>query len=245
MSLVRDGPLELVTFDGDVTLYDDGHSLTADNPVIPRILKLLAQNLKVGIVTAAGYTDASKYYGRLYGLLEAVKSAVAREEIRNPALVVLGGESNYLFAFDLQSGHLLRYVPRRQWMLEEMQQWTQSDVTALLDVAEKALRECVANMRLPAEILRKERAVGIVQKSGSDLQKFTREQLEETVLVTQQVVEMSAAGRKLPFCAFNGRLLGFFIGGNQFPPTFDSLNRAVRRLNMNDRRQRYICRHRR
>lgn len=208
MSLVRNGPLQLVTFDGDLTLYDDGQSLTEDNPVIPRILKLLAQNLKVGIVTAAGYTDASDYYGRLYGLLEAIKTAVIRNEISVPALIVLGGESNYLFTFDLSSEHLLRYVPRKEWMLEEMKQWTELDVTALLDVAETALRECISNMNLSANILRKERAVGIIQKSGSDSQKFTREQLEETVLVTQQVVEMSPAGRKLPFCAFNGKLLG-------------------------------------
>lgn len=86
-----------------------------------------------------------------------------------------------------------------------MKQWTEPDVTALLDVAETALRECISNMHLPAEILRKERAVGIIQKSGSDPPNFTREQLEETVLVTQQVVEMSAAGQKLPFCAFNGK----------------------------------------
>lgn len=209
MSLIRNGPLQLVTFDGDVTLYDDGQSLTEDNPVIPRILKLLTQNLKVGIVTAAGYTDASRYYSRLFGLLEAIKTAVAGDEIRNPALIVLGGESNYLFTFDLASSHLLKYIPRKDWMLEEMKQWTEPDVTALLDVAEVALRECISNMHLPAEILRKERAVGIVQKSGSRLPKFTREQLEETVLVTQQVVEMSAAGRKLPFCAFNGKLLGY------------------------------------
>lgn len=205
MSLVRNGPLQLVTFDGDVTLYDDGQSLTEDNPVIPRILNLLAQNLMVGIVTAAGYTDASKYYGRLYGLLEAIKTAVTKKEIAIPALIVLGGESNYLFTFDLSSKHLLRYVPRKEWMLEEMMQWTEPDVTALLDVAETALRECISNMHLPAEILRKERAVGIIQNSDSGAAKFTREQLEETVLVTQQVVEMSAAGRKLPFCAFNGK----------------------------------------
>lgn len=204
MSLVRNGPLQLVTFDGDVTLYDDGQSLTEDNPVIPRILNLLAQNLKVGIVTAAGYTDASKYYGRLYGLLEAIKTAVTKKEIAIPALIILGGESNYLFTFDLSSKHLLRYVSRKEWMLEEMKQWTEPDVTALLDVAETALRECISNMHLPAEILRKERAVGIIPNSESGAAKFSREQLEETVLVTQQVVEMSAAGRKLPFCAFNG-----------------------------------------
>jgi IMP and pyridine-specific 5'-nucleotidase len=40
MSLIRSGGIELVTFDGDVTLYDDGESLTSDNRVIPRILNL-------------------------------------------------------------------------------------------------------------------------------------------------------------------------------------------------------------
>ena len=206
MSLVRDGPLQLVTFDGDVTLYDDGESLTENNPVIPRILRLLSQGIKVGIVTAAGYTDASRYHERLYGLLEAIRTAVTQGEMRSPTLVVLGGESNYLFAFDAssQSQHLLKYIPRNMWMLEEMKLWTEMDVEALLDVAEGALRQCVTNLGLSAEILRKERAVGIVPGGGSDARKFTREQLEETVLVTQQIVEMSPAGGKLPFCAFNG-----------------------------------------
>lgn len=207
MSLVRSGPLQLVTFDGDVTLYDDGQSLTEDNPVIPRILTLLAQGIKVGIVTAAGYTDASKYYARLHGLLDALKYAVLEKEISIPALIVLGGESNYLFTFDMSSEWLLRYVEREHWMLVEMRQWNEPNVTALLDIAEAALRECISNMHLPAEIVRKERAVGIIPNSGPDSQKFTREQLEETVLVTQQVVEMSDAGRKVPFCAFNGGFL--------------------------------------
>src|ERR1700743_2365863 len=69
MSLVRSGPIELVTFDGDVTLYDDGDSLEPDSPVIPRILTLLSNDTKVGIVTAAGYTVATRYYERLHGLL--------------------------------------------------------------------------------------------------------------------------------------------------------------------------------
>ena len=204
MSLVHGGPLQLVTFDGDVTLYDDGQSLTEDNPVIPRLLKLLSQGVHIGIVTAAGYTDASKYYGRLFGLLEAIKAAVTREELRDPSLVILGGESNYLFTFDAQSESLLKYIPRRQWILEDMKQWTESNIQALLDVAEEALRECIDNMALSAEILRKERAVGIIPSSQPGAQKFTREQLEETVLVAQQVIEMSPAGKRLPFCAFNG-----------------------------------------
>ena len=204
MSLVDGGPLQLVTFDGDLTLYDDGESLTEKNPVIPRLLRLLSQGINVGIVTAAGYTDASKYYGRLYGLLEAVKAAVVKQELQNPTLVVLGGESNYLFTFDVQSQWLLKYIPRQHWILEDMKQWTESNIQTLLDVAEEALRDCIANMALSAEIIRKERAVGIIPSSQPGAEKLTREQLEETVLVTQQVVELSAAGKRLPFCAFNG-----------------------------------------
>ena len=202
MGLVRERRIRLVTFDGDVTLYDDGESLLASNPVIPRILRLLRSGAKVGIVTAAGYTDAAKYYDRLHGLLDALAAAVRQGDVAQPELVVLGGESNYLFEFGVGCEHLLRYVPRDQWMLEEMKLWTEEDVAALLDVAEGALRGCIANMHLQAEILRKERAVGIVPTAGG--RKIAREQLEETVLVTQQVLEMSAAGKKLPFCAFNG-----------------------------------------
>lgn len=172
--------------------------------MIPRILSLLAQGIKVGIVTAAGYTEAKKYYGRLAGLLEAIKAAVSSKEIANPELIILGGESNFLFQLDTSSEHLLRYIERSEWLLPEMQKWTEEDIQALLDVAEKALRECISGMELSAEILRKERAVGIVPTTATNARKFTREQLEETVLVTQQVVEMSPAARKLPFCAFNG-----------------------------------------
>lgn len=35
---VTGGALQLATFDGDVTLYDDGQSLEPSSPVIPRLL---------------------------------------------------------------------------------------------------------------------------------------------------------------------------------------------------------------
>ena len=204
LSLVQNGPLELVTFDGDLTLYDDGLSLTAENPVIPRIISLLTQGIKVGIVTAAGYTEASKYYGRLFGLLDRMATDVKAKTLVNPTLIVLGGESNFLFHFDPTVEHLLRYVERSKWMLPEMESWTEENVQNLLDVAEEALRECIATLDLSAEILRKERAVGIIPSSSPTAKKFTREQLEETVLATQEVVELSPAAKHLPFCAFNG-----------------------------------------
>ncbi|KAM0689090.1 hypothetical protein Q7P36_011167 [Cladosporium allicinum] len=201
MSIVRKSKLELVTFDGDVTLYDDGESLTPDNPVIPRILDLLRNGARIGIVTAAGYLEAHKYYERLYGLLDAVASSDDLREQARSRLVVMGGEANFLFTYTPDVDCKLQSVPKADWQLPEMQSWTEENVTDLLDVAERALKDCVRTMKLPVSVLRKERAVGIYPSKGI---KLAREQLEETVLVTQRILEMSEAGKRIPFCAFNG-----------------------------------------
>jgi IMP and pyridine-specific 5'-nucleotidase len=206
MSLARSGPLQLVTFDGDVTLYEDGQSLMHENPVIERILRLLSRGIKVAIVTAAGYMEAKRYYERLHGLVDAVKSAMDNHLLQKPTLIVLGGESNFLFEFDATVPDFLRPVPRPEWEMDEMQQWSEHDVTSLLDTAEAALLDCVHTLELEADVLRKQRAVGIVPTSEHGGRKFTREQLEETVLVVQQMIEMSRP--KVPFCAFNGELFG-------------------------------------
>ena len=203
MSLVRDSKLELITFDGDVTLYDDGESLTRDNPVIPRILDLMLGGSRIGIVTAAGYTEAEKYYERLYGLLDAIAQSDETSHFQQlkHKLVVMGGETNFLFTYTPESPCKLESVPLSEWQLPEMRAWTEENVAALLDVAEAALRDCVKCMNMPVSVLRKERAVGIYPSKGT---KLSREQLEETVLVTQRILEMSPAGQKIPFCAFNG-----------------------------------------
>ncbi|EFE38988.1 hypothetical protein TRV_06351 [Trichophyton verrucosum HKI 0517] len=201
MGLVRRSEVQLITFDGDVTLYDDGCSLTADNPVVKRIILLLKQNKRVGIVTAAGYSSAAKYKERLEGLLEAIKDSADLSVKQKNHLTVLGGESNFMYEFDPQSPDLLTYKPQSEWQLDEMKQWNDEDIKELLDIAEAALRDCVSNLRLPAAILRKERAVGIYPLEGH---RMHREQLEETVLVAQQTIETSEVGRRLPFCAFNG-----------------------------------------
>ena len=200
MSLVRSSKLELVTFDGDVTLYDDGQSLTDDNPCIPRILDLMRKGTRVGIVTAAGYIEAEKYYERLHGLLDAIAAQDHSGDLRH-RLVVMGGESNFLFTYTNRSPCKLEAVLAHQWKLPEMATWTEENVKALLDVGEAALRDCIDCMKLPVQVLRKERAVGIYPEKGV---KLSREQLEETVLVVQRILEMSPAGRRIPFCAFNG-----------------------------------------
>jgi len=184
MSLVRAGPLDLVTFDGDVTLYDDGQCLTQDNPVIEKILRLMHRGSRIGIVTAAGYTEAKRYYERLFGLLTAIQeSHMALEAKQN--LIVMGGESNYCFQFDANSPDLLRLIPREEWLLKEMMLWTEDDITELLDIAEASLKDTVRNMRMEATVVRKDRAVGIIPKHG---QKFCRETLEETVLIVQKIL---------------------------------------------------------
>jgi IMP and pyridine-specific 5'-nucleotidase len=90
MGMTTAGPLDLATFDGDVTLYDDGKSLEPDNEVISRIIGLMSKNTKIGIVTAAGYTEAEKYYGRLYGLLDAIRDSVLLTPDQKQNLVVMG-----------------------------------------------------------------------------------------------------------------------------------------------------------
>ncbi|KAF3036199.1 IMP 5'-nucleotidase [Didymella heteroderae] len=200
MSLVRSGPIELVTFDGDVTLYDDGMNLLPENPIIPKILQLMRRGSKIGIVTAAGYTEASRYYGRLFGLLHAIQESDLPLESKQ-GFMIMGGESSFCFKFDENSPDLLKFVPREEWVLKEMLLWSDADVAELLDIAEASLRDTVKNMRMNAEIVRKERAVGIIPKNGD---RFCRETLEETVLIVQKVLDISEVGQRLPFCAFNG-----------------------------------------
>ncbi|KAJ5198699.1 uncharacterized protein N7498_007816 [Penicillium cinerascens] len=201
LGLVRSSEVELVTFDGDVTLYDDGACLNPDNPVIPRILRLLERGCKVGIVTAAGYEEAPKYYGRLQGLLDAVHDSKTLTPSQKEGIIVMGGESNFLFRFDQDSESRLTYVSRKEWLLDEMRAWRDDDIKQLLDIAEDSLRACASNLGLPAAVLRKDRAVGVYPVNGV---RIDRELLEETVLVVQNTVERSTVGSRLPFCAFNG-----------------------------------------
>ncbi|KAI9894650.1 MAG: IMP 5'-nucleotidase [Vezdaea aestivalis] len=193
----------LITFDGDLTLYEDGGSLLPNSPIVPLILTLLSRNTAIAIVTAAGYLDASSYHARLHGLLEALASSSISATQKN-RLIVLGGESNYLFRFSESAPFRLLPVDRYSWILPSMHIWDSSPhVPVLLDVAQSALETCVKNMALPALVVRKPRAVGIVPNPPST--RLIREQLEETVLAVQSVVEQSSAAQAgIPFCAFNG-----------------------------------------
>lgn len=95
-------------------------------------------------------------------------------------------------------------MPRHKWLTPEMAAWDKRDIQQLLDVAEAALRDCIKTLHLPATLMRKDRAVGIVPDPPET--RIPRESLEETVLVVQKILELSSAGRhrRVPFCAFNG-----------------------------------------
>lgn len=186
------------------------------------IVDLLRNNIKIGIVTAAGYTTADGYYGRLHGLLDSIAESTELDPVQKQNVVIMGGEANYLFEYSQSSPHRLAPVPRSQWLTPEMSSWSEADIKALLDVAESALRDCIRSMNLPARLIRKDRAVGIIP-DPPEIQ-IARESLEETVLVVQRILELSSLGsqaqaaaaaskvggptaapkRGVPFCAFNG-----------------------------------------
>jgi IMP and pyridine-specific 5'-nucleotidase len=50
----------------------------------------MSYGTKIGIVTAAGYTEAERYYGRLHGLLEAIKTSTVLTPLQKENLVVMG-----------------------------------------------------------------------------------------------------------------------------------------------------------
>jgi IMP and pyridine-specific 5'-nucleotidase len=50
----------------------------------------MSRNTKIGIVTAAGYLEAERYYGRLYGLLEAIKATPLLTYEQKHNLIVMG-----------------------------------------------------------------------------------------------------------------------------------------------------------
>ncbi|KAJ1964510.1 IMP 5'-nucleotidase [Dipsacomyces acuminosporus] len=196
--------LRLVTFDGDMTLYDDGHNFEEDNELTGLLISLLQRGINVAIVTAAGYGgDAERYETRLSGLLKGFERAKLTQE-QVSRFYVLGGECNFLFRCD--GAYRLQYLTDDQYESSSLRSWTDSQVQQLLDVAEHELRYCVRTMGIKAKILRKARAVGLVPE-----EKLTREQLDECALSSQMALLKFQGSPKsqpcdvpIPFCAFNG-----------------------------------------
>ncbi|CAB4397613.1 unnamed protein product [Rhizophagus irregularis] len=196
--------LKLITFDGDMTLYDDGQDFEHDSALVNLLVSLLKYNLIVCVVTAAGYPgDALRYEQRLSGLLKGFENARLSKNMCEK-FFVLGGECNYLF--QCKEDYHLKYLPETEYQPQNILSWSSDQINAILDVAQENLQRCIDEMKLQCTVLRKSKAVGIVPKPNV---KIFREQLDECVLSTQhRIVNYlnSPWGKKndLPFCAFNG-----------------------------------------
>lgn len=219
---VHGKPLRLVTFDGDVTLYEDGGSLNETNPVIPYIVKLLGCGIHVGIVTAAGYDEASTYERRMGGLIDNLHSSDLTLE-QKCRLTIMGGESNYLFRYyedeELDSTredgkkYGFKSIDKEVWFLKQMDEWSDDDMMQTLDFAERTLHTLKRRLNLPQDIpiIKKKRAVGIVPGHRFDQKlqktipvKLAREQLEEIVMTLQNSLTNFAPSNRIQFSCFDG-----------------------------------------
>jgi IMP and pyridine-specific 5'-nucleotidase len=214
--------LKLITFDGDMTLYQDGMNFSKDSPIVKLIIILLLNGIKIAIVTAAGYPgNVKRYEERLRGLLDMFGDNEHKEMFSN--FYVLGGECNYMFQYNPKINGL-EFIPESVYQPDFVKHWSNNNerIQELLDCAEQHLTKRVFEMGLKnrVDILRKERAMGINPRSTS----LTREQLDDLALSTQatlndfqkkkekasKAVSLDLKKRKVndyesvPFCAFNG-----------------------------------------
>lgn len=196
--------VELITFDGDVTLYDDGQSLLPGDEIVSRLLGLLRRGIYVGVVTAAGYPDPSgkMYVERLGGLLEGIMNCQLLSPQLRSNLLIMGGECNYLFRLNGETGDL-QFIPREDWAIPQMLSWSEADICEILDHGEKLLIKMLERLNLSARatIYRKQRSVGIIPREKKSI---PREALEEIVLNAQNVLQALPVSQRVYFCAFNG-----------------------------------------
>lgn len=175
--------LKLITFDGDVTLYDDGKNLGQDDAVVHRLIQLLSLDLFVGVVTAAGYPGqqgAANYYQRLKGLIDAINKHPTLTERQKESLLVMGGESNYLFRYDAKLGNL-KFIEADEWYLPMMMEWDKEQIHHIMETSHQHLLSLQKKFEITdnTTIIRKERSLGIIPNPGF---KILREHLEEFVL---------------------------------------------------------------
>ncbi|CEG48501.1 protein [Plasmopara halstedii] len=192
------GKLKLVTFDADDTIYEDGGIITKSSKMVHVIVELLHRGIVVSLVTAAGYPgNPGRYEERLRGILDTLEDVSMEERAR---FLVMGGECNYLFEThtDKTTGRVkLREINGVVWKDGRGERWPEEQVTALLDAAEVVLQKMIMNLHLSARIVRKERAIGIINTSTK---RILYENLEEISLTLQHELRHF----QVPFCAFNG-----------------------------------------
>lgn len=181
----KNSNLQLVTFDGDVTLYEDGKLLEPDLPLVGCLLTLLSHDIHVAVVTAAGYPGrhgAMEYEKRLKGLIQKLRESTSLTAQQKSNFLVMGGESNYLFRFDSWTGSL-KFVESSEWYLSLTRGWAAERLGHIMEESYKHMKHLQTKFRLDdpnkTTIIRKERSLGIIPVNGYLIQ---REILEEIVL---------------------------------------------------------------
>jgi len=63
----------------------------------------MSKDTKIGIVTAAGYDEAERYYGRLHGLLDAIKASELLSPDQKQNIVIMGEPQSIISYLSLLS----------------------------------------------------------------------------------------------------------------------------------------------
>ena len=200
--------LKLITFDADGTLYADGAHMKHDNDMIRLIISLMRLGVHVAIVTAAGYPqEPEKFEQRVEGLLVAFQMLDLPKQVVD-RFHIMGGECNYLLRVaDCAAGERrrLEFVLDSEWKSPCMMSWNDQDIENLLTSAESMLLDGAARLRMPVNVIRKERAVGVIPQGPT-----IYEVLEDLAIAVQTRLDSP-----LPFCAFNGGNDVFVDVGNK------------------------------
>lgn len=227
------GP-QLITFDGDQTLYSDGANFESNPRLAHYLYVLLQRGVTLAVVTAAGYEyQVKKYEIRLSGLLRYFWEYGLTPE-QASRFYLFGGECNYLLRLSTENAtdgsyHLVP-VPEQGpggWCnTEEIPNlptdspayWSEFDLQTLLDTAQQSMEEAAKDLGLQARcrVIRKRRSVGLIPVHKAF--EITRESLDETVLRVQEVLRQSTNQGKstnLPYCAFNGGTDAWVDVGNK------------------------------
>jgi IMP and pyridine-specific 5'-nucleotidase len=215
--------LELISFDGDQTLYSDGSNFS-DNDLAMLLINFLRAGIRVVVMTAAGYGySGEKYEHRLEGLLKHFRSSLTPEEMAR--FYVLGGECNYLMACN-ELAHLVRVPDEMLLPLPSTKPilWDKTEIGRVLDIAEATINTAVDELRLRAKVIRKERSVGLIPGGDVGLQKHPLghgsiklkfEALDEVAMRVQEELGNADPPVTLPFCAFNGGRDAWIDVGNK------------------------------
>ena len=113
--------------------------------------------------------EPERFQTRFAGLLAAFEDLCLPHEITS-RFHIIGGECNYLL--EVNDNYHLKFVQDEFWKTKDMLEWLEEDIEQLLNDAELALKSAAARLRVPVDIIRKPRAVGVLPKEPTIYEVF-------------------------------------------------------------------------